>query len=108
APAVQPIVEPDGTVLNPFYDQDQMALIRSTDGGVTWSGSIRVAAARPAGSDSLRAGPLPVADVGPDGTAYLVWTDCGARPGCGGHDVVVSASRDRVLTVGAPSLIRTG
>jgi hypothetical protein len=108
APGVQPVVEPDGTVLNAFFDQDQMALIRSTDGGVTWSSSIRVAAARPAGSGSLRAGPLPVADVGPDGTAYLVWTDCLARPGCAGNDVVVSSSRDGGLTWSAPAVIPTG
>ena len=108
APAVQPVVEPDGTVLNPFYDQDQIALVRSTDGGVTWSGTIPVAPARTASTGSLRAGPLPVADVGSDGTAYVVWTDCGLRPTCTGNDVVVSTSRDNGLTWTPATRIPTG
>jgi hypothetical protein len=108
APGVQPVVEPDGTVLDPFFDQDRLALVRSTDGGVTWSSSIAVGPARPAVSGRLRAGPLPVADVGSDGTAYVVWTDCGLRPSCGGNDVVVSVSRDDGLTWSAPTAIPTG
>jgi hypothetical protein len=49
-----------------------------------------------------------VADVGPDGTAYVVWTDCGLRSSCTGNDVVVSTSRDGGLTWSAPALIPTG
>ena len=108
APAVQPVVEPDGTVLNPFFDEDRLALIRSTDGGVTWSSAIQIAAARPGPSGQLRAGPLPVADIGADGTAYVVWTDCAQRAGCTGNDVVVSTSHDDGLTWSGPAVIPTG
>jgi hypothetical protein len=108
APGVQPVVEPDGTVLNPFFDQDQLALIRSTDGGVTWSGTIRIGPARPAPSGDLRAGPLPVADVGADGTAYVAWTDCSLRPVCTENDVVLATSSDGGLTWTAPRRIPTG
>jgi hypothetical protein len=108
APGVQPVVEPDGTVLNPYFDQDRMALIRSTDGGATWSAGIPIGPARPGPSGRLRAGPLPVADVGPDGTAYVVWTDCGLRASCTGNDVVVSRSSDGGLTWTAPARIPTG
>ena len=53
-------------------------------------------------------GPLPVADVGSDGTAYVVWTDCGLRPVCTGNDVVVSTSHDDGLTWTPPTRIPTG
>jgi len=108
APGVQPVVEPDGTVLNPFFDQDRLALVRSTDGGLTWSSSIPIAPARSSATGALRAGPLPVADVGADGTAYVAWTDCAARPGCAGNGIVVSTSRDGGLTWTPPAVIPTG
>jgi len=108
APGVQPVVEPDGTVLNPFFDQDRLALVRSTDGGATWSAAIPIGPARPAPSGDLRAGPLPVADVGTDGTAYVAWSDCRLRPTCTENDIVLSTSRDGGLTWTPPRRIPTG
>ena len=46
--------------------------------------------------------------MGADGTASLVWTDCGLRPTCTGNDVVVSTSRDDGLTWTGPTRIPTG
>src|SRR5205085_2561441 len=93
---------------NPFFDEDRLAVVRSTDGGVTWSGAIPIAPARSAPTGQLRAGPLPVADVGADGTAYVAWTDCAARPGCAGNGVVVSTSHDGGLSWSAAAVVPTG
>ena len=60
APAPQPVVQPDGDVIVPYYDENRVAAIRSADGGRSFSASVTVAptavpadawAARPAASE---------------------------------------------------------
>lgn len=94
APAPQPVVLPDGTVVIPFYDEDRMASIRSTDGGQTWSTAVTVARTRFTSPGGLRTGPLPVAETDGAGTIYLVWSDCTFRQSCAVNDLVLSRSRD--------------
>jgi hypothetical protein len=40
APGVQPLVLPTGRVLIPFYDQNKLSVVRSDDGGATWTEQI--------------------------------------------------------------------
>lgn len=107
SPGVQPVVRPNGDVLVTFWDGDQMSAIRSTDGGGSFSRTIRIAAADPPGNLGFRAFALPVAEVDAAGTVYLVWSDCGLRSGCAGTDLVLARSDDGVRW-SAPIRIPTG
>ena len=96
APGVQPVVLPNGTVVIPYFDERRVAAIRSTDGGVTWSGAIPIAAADYRMHAGLRAAPLPSAEVDSSGTVYVAWADCTTRPGCAANDIRVARSADGV------------
>jgi hypothetical protein len=93
APGPQPVVLPNGTLVIPIND-DEIAAVRSTDGGASFSPAIRVAPLSFGPSPGLRAAALPVAEVGADGTIVLAWPDCRFRAGCGANDIVISRSRD--------------
>jgi hypothetical protein len=107
SPGVQPVVRPDGMLVIPYYDENRVAAIRSTDGGATYSAAVGIAPARYHGVPRLRVSPLPVADVGADGTVYVAWADCGPSPGCARNSIVLSSSRDGV-TWSAPARVPTG
>ena len=94
APAPQPVVRPDGTLVVPYYDEDRVAAIRSTDGGRSFSTSVTVAPTRFKATPGLRAPPLPSAEVDRAGTIYVVWPDCSAA--CERDDLVLSSSADGV------------
>jgi hypothetical protein len=93
---VLPVVLPNGTVVIPYFDATRLAAIRSTDGGLTWSGAIPIAAAEYHGRDGLRAGPLPSAEVDRSGTVYVTWADCTRRAGCTGDDLLLTRSTNGV------------
>jgi hypothetical protein len=107
APGVQPVVRPDGMVVIPYYDGPRVAAIRSTDGGVTYSTVTTIAPSRYHGVPRLRVTPLPVAEVGADGTVYVAWADCGPSPGCTRNSILLSSSRDGV-TWSTPARVPTG
>lgn len=94
APGVQVAVLPDGTALIAYFDMTEISVLRSTDGGASWSGALPVSAARYRPYPGLRAGPLPSVEVGADGAVYVAWADCARRPGCGANDIVLTRSRD--------------
>jgi hypothetical protein len=94
APAPQPVVQPDGDVVVPYYDEDRVAAIRSADGGRSFSASVTVAPTTFKPTPGLRAPPLPSAEVDGAGTIYVAWPDCG-QP-CGRNTVVVSSSTDGI------------
>jgi len=96
APGVQPVVRPDGSVVIPYFDQTRLAAIRSTDGGVSWSGAIPIAPAGYRAHSGVRAGPLPSAEADRAGTVYVAWTDCTRRSGCAANDLLVARSPDGV------------
>jgi BNR repeat-like domain len=107
APGVQPVVRPDGMVVIPYYDENRVAAIRSTDGGATYFPAVGIAPARYHGVPRLRVSPLPVAEVGADGTVYVAWADCGPSAGCSRNSIVLSSSRDGA-SWSAPARVPTG
>jgi hypothetical protein len=96
APAPQPVVQLDGDLIVPYYDETRVAAIRSADGGRSFSASVTVGATTFKPTPDLRAPPLPSAEVDRDGTVYVVWPDCRSRPQCGFNDLVLSRSPDGI------------
>ena len=97
APGVQPVVLPSGRVLVAYYDQEDLSVLRSDDGGVTWTAQLGIAPAAYRSHDGLRAAPLPTSALGADGRAYVAWADCSFRPGCSSNDIVYTSSVDGVV-----------
>ncbi|HUK95548.1 MAG TPA: exo-alpha-sialidase [Gaiellaceae bacterium] len=94
APGVQPIVLPSGRVLIAFYDQDDLSVLRSDDGGATWTQQSGIAPAPYRPHAGIRAAPLPTSAISSDGRAYVAWASCAFRPGCTANDVVYTSSVD--------------
>lgn len=105
APAPQPVVQPNGTLVVPYYDEDRVAAIRSVDGGRSFAPSVTVARTAFRPTPGLRAPPLPSAEVDAAGTIYVAWPDCG-QP-CGRNTIVVSSSTDGV-TWSTPTRLALG
>ena len=99
APGVQPVVRPNGDVLVLYWDVSQMSSIRSTNGGLSFSSTQRVAPASATMPANLnfRAFGLPVAEVDAAGTVYLAWSDCLLRTGCNGTDLLLTRSADGLV-----------
>jgi len=92
APAPQPVVQPDGDFIVPYYDEDRVAAVRSADGGQTFSPPVAIAPTRFKPTPGLRAPPLPSAEVDAAGNVYVAWPDCGAA--CEWNDLAVARSAD--------------
>lgn len=96
----QPVVQPNGTVVVPFWSwvTNDMRAVTSSDGGASWNASVQISPI----TDHLVAGglrsavPLPSAEVDADGTVYVVWSDCRFRTGCSSNDLVMSTSPDGI------------
>src|SRR5205823_5971398 len=83
ANGVQPVVRPNGQLVIPFavFDaaggpQNEIAVLRSLDGGVSFQAPSQVAYLGALDISTLRAPPLPSAAIGGDGRIYLAWSDC--------------------------------
>jgi hypothetical protein len=96
APGVQPLVLPSGRVVIPYYDEGKVSVLRSDDGGATWTAQVGIARADYRQHPGLRAAPLPTSGIGLDGRAYLAWADCSLRPTCAANDIVYTSSTDGV------------
>ncbi|MBA2360953.1 MAG: exo-alpha-sialidase [Actinobacteria bacterium] len=94
APAPQPVVQPDGDLIVPYYDEDRVASVRSVDGGRSFERPVTVSPTRFRATPGLRAPPLPSAEVDVNGVVYVVWPDCRSRPSCRFDDLVISRSVD--------------
>ena len=93
----QPVVQPNGTVVVPYFNGSQIGAFRSTNGGGRWSGAVlvsNVSAHTVAGN--LRTSPLPSAEVDGAGKVYVVWQDSRFRSGGASNDIVMSTSTDGV------------
>jgi BNR repeat-like domain len=92
----QPLVQPNGTVIVPFFSSNAtIASFTSTDGGASWNSSVTIATQtdhQVAGS--IRTEPLPSAEMDSSGKAYVVWQDCRFESGCSANDIVMSTSTD--------------
>ncbi|HZB24477.1 MAG TPA: sialidase family protein [Gaiellaceae bacterium] len=98
SPGVQPVVRPDGSLLVLYFNETRISVIRSTDGGASFSRRQFVAQASAAITPRFRSFSLPSADVGPTGTVYVAWMDCQFRAGCPdtGADLVLASSANGV------------
>jgi hypothetical protein len=96
APAPQPVVQPDGDLIVPYYDETRVAAVRSSDGGRSFSSPVTVSPTAFKPTPGLRAPPLPSAEVDRLGTIYVAWPDCRSRPSCGQNDLVLARSEDGI------------
>jgi hypothetical protein len=95
----QPVVQPDGSVIGPYGGSLGQAInvFRSTDGGMTWSKSVKIARATDhLVAGRLRSSDLPSSDVDAAGRVYVVWQDCRFRKSCSSNDLVLATSDDGV------------
>lgn len=100
----QPVVRPDGTVIVPTANANETAIgaFNSTNGGVSWSAVTTITKVQFHGvAGSLRAGPLPSAEIDGAGTVYVVWSDCRFRKGCKANDIVITHSTNATGTTWA-------
>jgi len=111
------VVLPNGTLVTMFLELDatsattftaHIAVIRSSDGGATWSAPIKVADSLSVGTRDPDTGTLirdstliPEIAVGPGGKLYVVWQDSRFSNGVR-DDVAVSHSDDGGLSWSAP------
>src|SRR5215207_2857270 len=96
APAPQPVVQPDGDLIVPFYDENRVASVRSVDGGRSFQPPVTISATNFKATPGLRGPPLPSAEVDRAGNVYVVWPDCARTPSCSVNDLVISSSADGV------------
>lgn len=119
----RPTVGPDGTVYV-FWDGstrlatlDSIWMVKSTDGGVTWSKPVAVSQLvdiLPPANTAFRVNSFPAAAVAPDGTLYVTWSSmmsdstgglCPAFTNTGCHaSALYSKSTDGGSTWTAPAL----
>ncbi len=94
--AWQPLVRPDGTLVVVYVGEGGIRAVRSSDGGRTFSRSVRVASRPTASTPGMRAPSLPSAEVDAAGRISAAWHDCRYRSRCRSNDIVLSSSADGV------------
>ncbi|HXE84368.1 MAG TPA: sialidase family protein [Gemmatimonadales bacterium] len=118
-----PAVGPDGT-LYVFWDGatrratlDSTWMVKSSDGGVTWSKPVAIAQLVdiiPVADTAFRVNSYPAAAIAPDGTAYVVWSSlmsdkgglCPGSTNTGCHATVLySKSADGGATWTSPAAV---
>jgi hypothetical protein len=94
----QPLVQPNGTVIVPYFAlTGTLAALRSTNGGTSYTGPFTIASRTShTVAGSLRALSLPSAEIDAAGKVYVVWADCRFRTGCPNapNDIVMKTSLD--------------
>jgi hypothetical protein len=87
----QPVAQPNGNVVVPFWGSGIQALV-STNGGSSYTVSNISSQSDHGVAGGLRTEPLPSAEVDAGGKVYVVWQDCRFRSGCSSNDIVMSTS----------------
>ena len=103
ANGVQPVVRPNGQLVIPFAvfesgggPQNEIAALRSLDGGVSFQPPLQVEFLGALDIYSLRAPPLPSVAIDRNGVIYLSWSDCRFVLGCAKNGLVLTKSSDGV------------
>jgi hypothetical protein len=114
ANGVQPVVRPNGVLVIPFsvFESDggpvnEMAAIRSLDGGLTFTPAAKVADLDAVDVFELRVAPLPSVAIDARGTIYLSWSDCRFVDQCNANGIVLSRSADGI-TWSPPAAVPAG
>ncbi len=110
-----PIVRPDGSLVLAFTisslftasDLNEIGVVRSVDGGLTFTGPIRLGSFPEDSFTGVRAPPLVTGDVDARGRVYVAWSDCRFRDDCSGTDIVLARS-DNGVNWAAPVRVTAG
>ena len=95
---VNPVVQPNGTVVVGFADfSGGMSAFTSTNGGQSWNAAVSISNAPSHGEDGdLRSAGLPSTAIDGAGKVYVSWPDCRFETGCAANDIVYSTSTDGI------------
>jgi BNR repeat-like domain len=95
---VQPVVQPNGTLVVVARAGPTLRAFLSTNGGTSFTGPITFAATQYSQPTAMRAVPIPSVEIDAAGKIYVVWPDCQFRLGCPAaaapNDLVMSTSTD--------------
>jgi len=100
--AGQPLVKKNGQVVVPIDNAFEGSILyfTSSNGGTSWGATKLVASISDHNvAGSLRAGPLPSAEIDKTNKVYVVWQDCRFRTGCSGNDIVMATIKRGVSAV---------
>ena len=91
--AGQPLVQPSGTVVVPYWGLGFIGSFVSANGGASWSPHHVVSAIHTAvDGGGIRNSALPSAQEDASGKVYVVWDNCRFRSRCRSNDIVLSTS----------------
>jgi hypothetical protein len=95
---VNPVVQPNGTVIVGFADfNGGMSAFMSTNGGQSWNAAVSISTAPSHGeAGNLRSAGLPSTAIDGAGTVYVSWPDCRFESSCAANDIVYSSSTDGI------------
>jgi hypothetical protein len=95
---VNPVVQPNGTVIVGFADENGgMSAFTSTNGGQSWGAAVSISSAPSHGeAGGIRSAGLPSTAIDGAGKVYVSWPDCRFETGCSANDIVYSSSTDGV------------
>jgi len=93
---IQPVVQPNGTVIVPFADfGGGMSAFLSTNGGQSWTCAVSISSAPSHGeAGGLRSAGLPSTAMDRAGNVFVSWPDCRYETNCSANDIVFSTSSD--------------
>jgi hypothetical protein len=96
---VQPVVQPNGTVIVAFDNPTETAVgaFTSTNGGGSWGNVVTISTiSSHTEAGGLRSSPLPTAEVDGAGRVFVAWQDCRFERGCKANDIVYTTSTNGV------------
>ena len=102
---VQPLSQPDGTLIIAGDTDVNVVAVRSTDGGATYGAPVTIANLQSHSPTGMRAPALPSAAMDAQGKVYVSWADCRFRSSCSSNDIVISASTDGINWPASPARV---